>query len=445
MNNKIRPNNTDLIFSTNQIANASFGQYTFEDQYKWLGWQARVTLFDFLNETMNNTRMTMDVFAYDLDEPDVCSQLLELAKQGRVRIILDNSASHLGDAAFETKFDVLFKQEALDKNALVRGKYLSISHSKIFIQKYDNRPVKVLTGSANFSTNGLYINANHIIIFHNMQVAQAYEDVFNESFGVSDDDTSLKMKGFKKGDTQANPFQFENISGIPDMDIRFSPHTKEVATIFFDSISQRILDAESDVLFAVMNDRSASSILDALHTQVRAENVFTYGITDVIADKQNGVMLYKPNSKRGVLVAGKPGDYILPAPFEEESKTPGISVHHKFVVVDFKGSNPVVYCGSSNLAFGPEQNNGDNLLEIRNRNAVTVFAIEAVRLVDHFEWRNALSIKGTEQPVMPTAGTPTNTFYLHGSSESSWVNKYYDPTDLRCAEKELLIKPHLNE
>ena len=37
-------------------------------------------------------------------------------------------------------------------------------------------------------------------------------------------------------------------------------------------------------------------------------------------------------------------------------------MHHKFVVVDFKGKDPVVYCGTSNLAFGPEQKNDDNLL-----------------------------------------------------------------------------------
>ncbi|KAA9036652.1 hypothetical protein FW778_18745 [Ginsengibacter hankyongi] len=444
LNNKIRPNSTDLIFDIKQIANASFGQYTFEDQYKWLGWQARVALLEFLDETLQDKKMTLDVFAYDLDEPYICSQLLELAKEGRVRIILDNSADYNGSTAFETKFDQVFKEVALDKNALVRGKYLSLSHSKIFIQKFNNKPAKVLTGSANFSTNGLYINANHVIIFQNMRVAQVYEDVFNESFGTGDAATTLKMKSFKTGNVQATAFEFKNISGIPDMLIRFSPHSKEVATTFFALISQRILNAQSDVLFAVMNDRSASSILDALHTQVKAEKVFTYGITDVIADKQNGVMLYKPNSKRGVLVAGKPGEYILPEPFEQESKIPGISVHHKFVVVDFKGANPVVYCGSSNLAFAPEQANGDNLLEIRNRNAVTVFAIEAMRLVDHFEWRNALAIRGTEQPVIPAAGTPANTFYLHDSAESDWVAKYYDPNDLRCVEKELLIRPHLS-
>ena len=452
LNNKIRPNKTDLIFDITQNAgpfakdkkaNPSMLPYTFEDQHKWLGWQARVALLAMLDETVGNKKLSLDVFAFDLDEPVICSRLLTLAKEGRVRIILDNSASHSGSTDFETKFETAFKATAVDPDALVRGKYFSLSHSKIFIQKRNSKPIKVLTGSTNFSTNGLYINANHILIFKHGTVAQAYEDVFNESFGADNADTEKKMKAFKKGATQATAFQFKKVSGIPDMDIHFSPHSKDAATLIFDAISKKILDAASDVLFAVMNDRSKSSILDALHKQVSSDTVFTYGITDVIADKVNGVMLYKPNSKRGILVAGRPGDYLLPEPFEAESKIPGISVHHKFVVVDFKGKAPVVYCGSSNLAFGPEQQNGDNLLEIRDRGAVIVFAIEAMRLVDHFEWRNALSIKGTQKPVAASAETPRKIFYLHGSAESNWVDKYYNEDDLRCKQKILLIRPHL--
>jgi hypothetical protein len=62
------------------------------------------------------------------------------------------------------------------------------------------------------------------------------------------------------------------------------------------------------------------------------------------------------------------------------------------VVVDFKGNNPVVYCGSSNLAFNPKQKKGDNLIEIRDVDVVTAFAIEAVRLIDHYHWRNKKNI-----------------------------------------------------
>src|SRR6185503_17470537 len=152
------------------------------------------------------------------------------------------------------------------------------------------------------------------------------------------------------------------------------------------------------------------------------ENIFSYGITDTTKT----VTLYKPHTKRGVLVAGKKaGDDVLPPPFNKEAAIPGIAIHHKFVVVDFKGKNPVVYCGSSNLAFNPEQRNGDNLIEIRDPESVTVFAIEAIRLVEHFHFRNRQQ--------------SADRFDLQASDPKPWHASYYDTDDLHCLERTLLI------
>lgn len=52
--------------------------------------------------------------------------------------------------------------------------------------------------------------------------------------------------------------------------------------------------------------------------------------------------------------------------------------------MDFNRPDAVVYCGSSNLALGGGHNNDDNLIETRNTEIATVFAIEALRLVDHY-------------------------------------------------------------
>jgi phosphatidylserine/phosphatidylglycerophosphate/cardiolipin synthase-like enzyme len=152
------------------------------------------------------------------------------------------------------------------------------------------------------------------------------------------------------------------------------------------------------------------------------ENIFSYGITDTTKT----ITLYKPHTKRGVVVAGKKaGNDILPPPFNKEAAIPGIAIHHKFVVVDFKGKDPVVYCGSSNLAFNPEQKNGDNLIEIHDPKAVTVFAIEAIRLVDHFSFRDR------EQNA--------DRIDLQASDPKPWHASYYDTEDLHCLERTLLI------
>jgi phosphatidylserine/phosphatidylglycerophosphate/cardiolipin synthase-like enzyme len=426
-NNKVRPNKTDLIFDiktkSGSVKRKKNGQtvtedYTFEEQHVWMGWQARARVLEFLDEAVADKKLALDVFAFDLDEPLICDRLIQLAEQGRLRILLDNSTTHVGNGAFEDKFETLFNQKAVAPSSILRGRFSSLAHSKVFIQKRKatNEAVKVLTGSTNFSTNGLYINANHVLIFSNKAVAKLYADVFEASFSTD------KMKNFRDTElaTQDHPF---NLAKVPNMTIRFSPHTKTVATAFFKTISDRIKGAKTDVLFAIMQDDSESSILDAVRfVRENNEDIYSYGITDT----SKTITLYKPHTKRGVLVAGKKaGEDVLPPPFNKETAIPGIAIHHKFVVVDFKGKDPVVYCGSSNLAFNPEQKNGDNLIEIRDPEAVTVFAIEAIRLVEHFHFRNRQQ--------------NADRFDLQASDPKPWHASYYDTDDLHCLERTLLI------
>ena len=60
-----------------------------------------------------------------------------------------------------------------------------------------------------------------------------------------------------------------------------------------------------------------------------------------------------------------------------------------------------MYCGSSNLALGGEKSNGDNLLEIHDDDVATAFAIEALGLIDHYDFldrfANAKAAKTAKQ------------------------------------------------
>ena len=434
-NTKMRPNKTELIFDNKLISGIAHRKnpftgitkdvsYTFEEQHEYLGWQARDRIMEFLDEALTDPTIKLDVFAYDLNEPVVVKKLISLAEQGHLRIILDNTAEHTKTNAFEVKFEALFNERAKGMSAIHRGCFQGLAHSKIFIQRRNNadgKAIKVLTGSTNFTTNGIYINANHVIVFNNAKVAQLYADMFDKSFGKQ------AMKDFRNTALAADDHLIMEAT-LPDMTIRFSPHLAQVTDRFFASITKRIREAESDVLFAIMNDASDSSILDAVREQVRSDKIFTYGITDTTSD----VYLYKPDSKRGVKVAGKGTESALPPPFDKVADIPGHNIHHKFIVVDFKGKNSVVYCGSSNLAYKPEQKNGDNLIEIRDEDVVTAFAIEAIRLVDHFQWRNKKgNAKKNNEPL-----------YLNDNSNKAkiWYKGYYKPTDLLYLERTLLIR-----
>lgn len=193
-NNKVRPNKTDLMYDITQKADEANRwndtkrkyekvDYTFEEQHKWLGWQARARVLDFLDQIINDNTKSIKVLAYDLDEPEISKRLLLLASQGRLQIILDNAGDHGETDSFEGKFAALFTAQATGNSALVRGKYKGLAHCKVFIQlNANNEAEKVLTGSTNFSTNGLYINSNHVLVFTDKKVADLYNKLFDNSF-----------------------------------------------------------------------------------------------------------------------------------------------------------------------------------------------------------------------------------------------------------------------
>ena len=435
-NNHVRPSGKqdELLFDITQKADKAvrwndtkkkyeYIDYTFEEQHKWLGWQARQRILDFLDEAVNEKSILLKCFAYDLDEPEICKRLLKLASENRLKIILDDSGKHGKSSSMESTFDDKFKEVATNTNDIQRGHYLALAHTKVFIQLKKNKAVKVLTGSANFSTNGLYVNSNHVIIFDNKKIAQLYSDVFDTSFG------DQIMKTFKGSNYSAIDNELEEKAN-PKMTITFAPHTKTDANRIFDRISNRILqEGNTDVLFAIMKDNSVSSILKAVQQQVKNDKIFTYGITDTISKNSDyGVFLYKPNSLRGIRVAARGIQNVLPKPFGKVAGIDGYAIHHKFIVVNFKGTDPVVYCGSSNLAFSPEQHNGDNLLEIHDEDIVTAFAIQALALVDHFQWRNK-EIK--EKSIhLDDISNP----------DKAWYQAWYDPTDLKNRQRNLYIR-----
>jgi len=146
-------------------------------------------------------------------------------------------------------------------------------------------------------------------------------------------------------------------------------------------------------------------------------------------------------AKTGVLVTGKPVNTQLPPPFNQVPNISGVGhqVHHKFVVCGFNGPDPVVYCGSSNLALGGEEENGDNLLAISDGDIATVFAIEALGLIDHFDFLDHTAkgskAKQPKAPALPQQAAIQAGWFL--TTDDKWAEKYFDPKDLHCVDRQL--------
>ncbi|MDQ6815727.1 MAG: phospholipase D-like domain-containing protein [Bacteroidota bacterium] len=380
----ISPKNAkDAFFNTGDPAgNIKEKSFSFKDEYIWSGFSAREKVFGILEEATKDKSLSLCIFAYDLYEPDFSAQVLQLAKEGRVRMILDDAKLHhdaSGDLV-EDQFETQFKKVAKAGAGIKRGKFGRFSHHKVIVVIKGNAAQKVLTGSTNFSITGMYVNSNHVIIFNDPSLAQTYADVFNESWN---DNVS---EAFTKSTFANKTFSFKSTT-VPQMEINFSPHSPAFAEAELKKMADRVLAEKRSVLFAVMDVTGGTGpLLPALQTLHASGKVFSFGISD---SPEKDLTLYKPGVATGILVSGKIAG-TLPPPFDKE-KSIGIGhqIHHKFIVCNFNGSDAVVYCGSSNLALLGEEQNGDNLLTIFDTDIATVFAIEAISLVDHFNFRNA--------------------------------------------------------
>src|SRR5437016_1822955 len=114
----------------------------------------------------------------------------------------------------------------------------------------------------------------------------------------------------------------------------------------------------------------------------------------------------------------------VPEPFREEwNGGIGQVIHHKFVVTDFNSDSPQVFAGSSNLAAGGEEKNGDNLVCFTDPDIAAKYAIEAIQLVDHYRFRLAMQQATQAQPLQLK------------TRSANWAADYYKPDTPRYRER----------
>jgi phosphatidylserine/phosphatidylglycerophosphate/cardiolipin synthase-like enzyme len=402
-NAPIRPAKKTLAYKTT----------AYTKQYEWLGFHARQLVFDFLNECLKDKSITVDLFAYDLDEPDFVAGLQKLGK--RLRAFLDDAPLHTKAGALEIEAHKLLVKSAGAAN-VKQGHFHRFAHNKVMIMKKNDKPVKVLTGSANFSVRGLYVQANNILVFEDAPTAELYAEAFEQAFA---DESKFATSAIAEG------WHDVEDPGLPRFSVCFSPHTK--AEVSLQKVADAIKNASGSVIFAVMELAGGGAVMDELKTEQTSKTIFSYGMTQTMG----GIKVYKPGHAEGLIV---PFSYLkgkVPPPFQDEySGGAGIVIHDKFVVVDFNGTNPVVFTGSSNLASGGEMANGDNLIAIYDESVATAYAIEAIRLINHYNFRAEMNRSPSDKPMVLQTG----------DAKDKWWEPYYDQKNILFHERTLFSR-----
>jgi phosphatidylserine/phosphatidylglycerophosphate/cardiolipin synthase-like enzyme len=199
----------------------------------------------------------------------------------------------------------------------------------------------------------------------------------------------------------------------------FSPHPDN-EDLSLSPLAGAIQQASSSVLYAVafLNQDAHGPTRQALDA-LMGKPVFSYGI----ANRRAGLRLTKPDGSTGLVDF----EYLsahAPEPFSAEwSGGAGITIHHKFVVVDFNLPTAKLFAGSSNLSVSGEEGNGDHLIQISDPRIATSYAIEALRMFDHLNFR-------TRMKASAPAGAPQSVGVITlkkppAAGEQAWFAPFY--------------------
>ena len=406
------------------------------DIYRWMGFEAYDLIFGMLDEAVADTSITLDAFAYDLNEPDIVARLEKLGP--RLRIIVDDSTTKNKTTGVVSGHGTPGSNESAAAARLVvtagadhvhRTHFTGLQHHKVLIASRGGVPFKVLAGSTNFSFRGLYIQSNNALVFTDPGVAALYQQVFDQSFA--------DPAGFKKTDL-AKKWNLAPASatlpapGVP-VHVCFSPHSSSALSL--NPVNGAVEQASSSVFYAVafLNQIKSGPTKEAFDRLI-TRPIFSYGISD----EAGGMAIKKPDGSIGLVDFA----YLAknaPEPFKSEwSGGQGINVHHKFVVCDFNLPTAKVFTGSSNLAPSGESGNGDHLLMIEDRKIATAYAIEALLVFDHFHFRStmkaAFALSTTAKKDALKLLKPTAL-----SGKPAWFETYYKEGSQKMKDRQLFV------
>lgn len=384
----------------------------FERNYQWLGFEARQLILQVLEQVASDPGLTLDALIYESKEPDILRRLEQLGP--RLRAIIDDH----GEQGATDSCESLSAARLSAAGAQVKRLHFSSQqHNKVLIVRREGKAIRVLGGSTNFALRGLYIQANNVLLFDDETVAGKFGEVFDAYWRAP--------AAFRKNPLSQQWWVVRDEPGSR-VSLCFAPHADSALSL--DPIATSIEQATSSVLYSIVFLNLINGKVRTALDELMQRALFSYGV----AQRTGKLALRKPDGSVGLL----PFAFLAsnaPAPFRAEwSGNAGNMVHNKFVVTDFNGANPTVYTGSSNLAGGGEKNNGDHLIRIEDRKVAVVYAIEALRLFDHFHFRVNASKPGALQTLRlakpPAAG------------EKPWFDAYYRQGHVKARDRELFVK-----
>lgn len=395
---------------------------------KYLAGDVLDTLKMLLEKAKTKPNASLKIALYELEDNELMDAILSV--QDKVDLILSNTS-------MDTKTQVWDGENSKNRTTLHKKKVKiadrmfnnnqSIGHNKFVIYCENKKPLSVMTGSTNWTSNGLCAQSNNAVIIDSPELAELYNDYFE--LLRKDNTEFIVPKPLSKGtrNVQGAMLRTTNSKGNKPIKLKdgteitlfFSPNTPHV------SVNKKIIPADLSQVYSLMR-KAEDAIFFAVFLPGRGNdwegsdimtNIITEAIT--IGEKDNSLMVYgaisdptaMPNYVNPVkgkknpptpftfdheklhivraanLKADKKGDLI--GDFQSELLSLGHAIiHDKIIVVDPFSSQGAVIFGSHNLGFKASYGNDENLLIIKNNpGLIQAFALHVLDIFEHYRFR----------------------------------------------------------
>lgn len=207
-----------------------------EKALSWMGFEARQVILSALDAAAEDKTAEVRVLAYDFNDPEIVLRLQKLGK--RVKVIIDDSASHDGPDDAESKAAAMLEKTA-GKDNVQRQHMGGLQHNKVLV--VDGAKTKIaIGGSTNLSWRGLYVQNNNLVALQGQQPVEVFKTAF-DNYWAHPNDTD----GFYK--TQSAEWNDLGL-GI-DAQVTFSPHSSKAGTL--DGIAADIKSTESSLFYSL--------------------------------------------------------------------------------------------------------------------------------------------------------------------------------------------------
>lgn len=330
----------------------------------------------------------------------------------------------------------------------------NIMHDKFLVGFEGDQPASVLTGSANFTPEGLTIQANVIHTFQSKAMAQIYAA------------RQELLQGDPTKAETAKHAAWETVGDIPGTQLRvfFSPEATG-RRVSIDTVVKAVQHARQSVVFCMFSPTDRA-LLEAL-LKVGDQKKILFGLLNSLVDPSKPKGSQKVKDPEKALANPSPTlqvqaevfnrsrrDHLIfaynyfggadtPAGFLPELKTidvsskstvpaggkvPAVHVHHKFIVIDAETNHPTIYTGSANMSKNSVSNNDENLLEIKgNLPLAQLYLAEFLRLYNHYRARALWDESHPKRPGGKRAPKPAkkSEAFILKKSRDEWAKNAY--------------------